>query len=614
MSGKIFELENPNQDIFIIEGTPGADDDDKRRADLGDSTDQHLQQLTGLGRHAYEETFEFGRNLFRLEESTFTRDDSLPDNEPLNRQIEKYADWILDPDTCKPESGRRFRDIPGTDLQMPWDSGLLRLVEDPDCPLASGRKGSTVLQTVPTPEVPDRDILDKTKLINQVAAILEEEEAAMTNEEDVVNHKVGLVPFADYEKFGQQSLKYWDIPRVTDSKFTYLGNCYEQFYDHIDEEHPEKHIITMALSILSNKDNWFEFTAAQRKEQWQKWNSRVQSQITADKKNKKRPPRKWDAATLHEDYMGYINYILELQEDITPHTLCELQQLTENLCAETHTDPMDLARNTLERLDDFRAKNYHTVSKLRSRFGVRVASRYSNRPQSPVLCFFDDEELRISNLAPEARAQAVNQFGSWLFKNHKADMERYHWERYRQLKRKYAPQVMVAGINVNSAGKDEIQKALNITSAEANTLYWEERPTRKYTLIEDTEDGWVAKTFSRPYTQFDRRVVSSIAQVAKLLNTTVGDLSTINTRNSVRKWLENIDEMSPVIREAADLIQRGFIAACVAQDSHVFRAVTTPLVKLELSKRGDKTEWKEIWCYYRVIRAKIATLFKGMVK
>ena len=72
MAGKLFGITNPNEHIFIIQGQKGSDilEGDVSVASIGDATLQHVQEMSGYQRMAYDEFICMSDgNLFRVLEN-----------------------------------------------------------------------------------------------------------------------------------------------------------------------------------------------------------------------------------------------------------------------------------------------------------------------------------------------------------------------------------------------------------------------------------------------------------------------------------------------------------------------------------------------------------------
>jgi len=258
----------------------------------------------------------------------------------------------------------------------------------------------------------------------------------LKNSEDVMDHETS-VPFRNWEMFPQVKWSTIDIPSTPPDGAAYMGNTYQNFYDEIPEGHPDSNIINACISALSHWEDYLDFNKKgimeegfELVERWTHW------------------------------------FETKSTEVYVAHELVDL--INEVICYESD-NPDDLVRKCLDNID----KNWSIQKKN------QAAAASSSDKMTPVMLKKKKEwkEEKKAGITPQ-----VKSFGKLLFDEFKEDMKGYHWNWYRNEKKKYAPKVMLQGIDINRATLAQL-KYLCYGDKNAAEKLWFARPFESLEVV-----------------------------------------------------------------------------------------------------------------------------------
>lgn len=339
--------------------------------------------------------------------------------------------------------------------------------------------GQNIFEMVPSFESVDRDPLSlrkaeldsffKKNKIPESARVLYEEAVQVERErretsEDAMDRNDGLISYEDWKDnpgLGQ----HVDLPSTPKPIFRFMGNTTQQFYDEFPEGHQDSDLINQVLMML-NRDNIDDIT-----------------------------PK----------YGFFIKETIKKQRH-KPYTREALFNLIDMLI-KTDKDPSELVKTALIEIDQAWGREYRsTVVK-----GLQTDGVF----QLLVLKHTEWTE-RFEN--KEDVTQDIKSFGKMLFESFHKDMKSSHWGMYKRLKNKFAPKVLIKGIDVNRCRFSLLQRTLGITREQAMRV-WFERPWSSVYQVEN--EGINAETVDQTVVNkvlflIDTAASTSIRHLARL--------------------------------------------------------------------------------------------------
>lgn len=227
MSSKPFSFNNPNRDIFIVEGEEGPDNEDVMNSMIGDAVQHHVAELTPFQRQCWENFILLGgKNIFVMEPSFASKELDL-----FNLKTKDLATALNDLKTqysnnLKPEAFKYIK------------SGV-----------KLGKPENFILN-------------DKLRIAIEEAIQVEQEER--DKGDDVYDNNQGLIPYEDWEQ-NPQLLKYFDVPSTPPSQARFAGNTENQFYDFFSWQessknngHPDAVVIANFLRLVNQDQDELE--------------------------------------------------------------------------------------------------------------------------------------------------------------------------------------------------------------------------------------------------------------------------------------------------------------------------------------------------------------------
>lgn len=328
-----------------------------------------------------------------------------------------------------------------------------------------------------------------------------EAEAERREKSEDAYDRAELIPYDQWHKYPGME-KHLDIPTTPRDVLIYMGNVTRSFYDEFPEGHPDEKLINQVLMMVNRPDP-FE---------------------------------------IDEGYAGFvINNILAWRAK--PYTTKYLIQMVESLV--DCIDPNDVVADALLKIDDC----------WRIEFRNQCADRCA---KDHVLQLLVHKEKEWEKLAEEGYTvvNMIKSFGQILFTNFRSQMSGYHWARYRRVRDKFAPRVVVRGKDINRCGIQDIQSSLSISRKDAEKI-WYARPFNS--LGELYHKGYI-----------NRNAFGDSAAADRVL-------SFIENQTRICKQKQDLSRFAQVGQEVVKA-QR--------------------MQKVEL----DYSEWRMIWSYYRIMR------------
>lgn len=269
-----------------------------------------------------------------------------------------------------------------------------------------------LFRPIPSLDSADRDDVD-------------EEELKRREESEDVLDQCELVPYAEWEKFPQM----WntiDIPNTPKDKMMYCGNTRQMFYDVFPEGHPDALFINNVLSRVVGRDD------------------------------------------INNNYGNWvIEYISEqlASKKVQESVAFNLARMVCNIVA----DPLyaeQYVTATLKIIDGEWANEFKDI----------VKQQFINDATYRLLTI-QKKEWEERYKAGESVYADVKTFGQLMFHDPelRSQMNAMHWHMYREMKRQFAPKVVVRGYDINRCSRGKIQAAFKCDQRSAREI-WHARP------------------------------------------------------------------------------------------------------------------------------------------
>lgn len=270
-----------------------------------------------------------------------------------------------------------------------------------------------------------KDKVSKESL-QAIKEAIEEENIRREKSEDALD--LGeTIPYSEWEKFPQM----WnsiDIPKTPKDKLMYCGNTRQQFYDVFPEGHPNALLINTVLNRLNAKE----------------------------------------PELIDENYGNWVkNFIREHKSTgvLKNYVADSLNRLIDSIVA----DPAyayQYVIGALKCIDSCWADEFKKVAR----------KRFVNDPIYRLfLTSYKNWEERFNN--GESVYSDVKTFGQIMFNDPalRSQMTGWHWQKYKNIRRKFAPKVVVRGFDINRCSRSNLEKALRCDSKKAREV-WLGRP------------------------------------------------------------------------------------------------------------------------------------------
>jgi hypothetical protein len=421
----------------------------------------------------------------------------------------------------------------GADTEDQWNGSIgdatmqhVRNLEDNERQLWEDMihmQDGNIFRTVPSFDAFDRDPFNLAaedledylkEYLRKTGATPQEEAAvreAITEEierreasEDIMNLGQSL-PFQDWEEFPQM----WnsiDMPKTPRDKLIYCGNSRKRFYDFFPEGHPDSHYIEDVLNRMNPEinDNYAKMVVGS-----------IETSIECG---------------LIKPYTGY--FLIKM-----------VQEYTNNLSD-------DCIQESLASIDKCWAVEYKNNSAIRSledplyKLIVLKAREWNQRAKTG-----------------ESVYSEIKSLGQALFSDLELlkKMRGAHWSKYRNIKRKHAPRVMVRGVDINRCSIQKLKKVLRCSSIKAKAV-WLSRPI---------------ENLNRPYLDklIDKAAFSEGEKTDRIID-----------------WLES------KAQKAIEL-----------NATTIFNQACTKMADAQRNNKVDipDDEWRMIWAYSRICKEEI---------
>jgi len=342
--------------------------------------------------------------------------------------------------------------------------------------------------------------LSEAELICAQEAI-EEEQARRERSQDVYE-KNEVIPYHEWQN-NPNMWKHVDIPSTPRERFAYVGNCTQNFYDSFPEGHPDSTAINQCLTILN------------------------------------RPfPKEIDKG-YHKFVCDWLN-----NRKMKAYTRLHLKHLALRLY-ESIEDPDDMAQKCLEGIDRSWARER-----------LNEAAGRMMRQEMTKLMLHKEKEWEKLHKQGMSVFGSIKTFGRVLFEDFRGKMNSWHWSRYRAAKRKYAPRVMLQGVDLNRCSRTKLLAIFGGDSQRSNQ-FWIERP---FQTLEEAH----AKKLMKPQCFADDAATEAIAL-----------------------FLE----------------KHGKIAMDKLSPAHMAE-VCKVMLDMQRQKKGglDNDQWGSMWRYYKILK------------
>lgn len=326
--------------------------------------------------------------------------------------------------------------------------------------------------------------------------------------------KSELIPYSDWE----QNPQYWghvDLPSTPKDRFVFLGDTTQSFYDSFPTGHPDSKLIN---NIIQRCD------------------------------------REWCGSGDDIKYAAYLKQQIS-EADCKMHTKKYLYLMLDRLSA-GEADPNEMVEKHLKMIDDFFGKKLREFTLKRSRTGIYNLLRKKEESWTKK---FDEGQVVLNE---------VRQFGKILYddKELRAQMTNVLWRQYEKLKIKFAPRLMVQGVDINRCSVQDLTKALHLTSHQARDLW-----------------------FKRPFMTLHEETISKHLSEAKRHHT---------ENSNVNKILDGLEKQ---------------LALAIKQKS--MTPLTRARVKMNEWQQSNKlnfssVEWSNLWNYYRVVKDSLVRVLR----
>lgn len=525
---------NLNGSIMVIPSEQGGSEEDHYMASIGDAATKHIRSLSDSGRQVWDTTVHIpGVGLFMPEENVFGLE---RDPKGLKwRDLEAYVDELL----------ARYNGV-GTD-----DDSL---------------------------HLPSK--LSQHEFQDMMGEVAEEITRREEEKESAEFGAVEMVSFEAWEKF-PSLWKHVDLPATPPDHMRYLGDADVQFYDSFPEDHPDSAIIRSVLQILNRR--WEDIIDEDYAEFAKNWliahtPGYIQTEVTDPRTGKKRltmAPMGPKFACLHtKDLLLQMVDALEADEN------------------EYYLD--DIIEAHLVRIDQEWKEEYRRVTqkKFRKVWDPRKINEFGNTGDyvdyhnvpdamdhmlSELEVQWTEQDKKGFIIFPE-----VKKMGSILFTEFREKMESKHWKTYRGLKKKFAPKVILNGVDINRANVTELDSALG-----SSARLLEETPMDRMTPVLPGDEVYLLWTGrgTNPYLSLSDAYSRKLLKVQHFAENEEG--------RRIVKFLE--DKAHQSIRER--------------KPGHLFD-LRDKLMKSQES--GTKVllsseQWRQVWVAYSLLRETVAT-------
>jgi hypothetical protein len=299
---------------------------------------------------------------------------------------------------------------------------------------------------------------DKENVIAFLQEEIAERREAREEKQDALDQVV--IPYDQWEAMPQMT-RDWDIPPTQAPVYVYAGNTSQPFYDHVPEDHPDQRRITQFILMVNNVD-WDDFT---------------------------------------EDTATYFK--MWLLDDERKFSVRTTAYHLADFCDEVADPdgliyPDDLMKACLQKIDAEWMGILHD----------RVVKTFQESPITRDLERFE-KSLAAKHEKGNLVWAEIGRYGQNLYRKYGSHISTPHWTKYRKLKARFAPKVVVNKLDVNRADYRDLSKTM--PKKQADFIYF----NRPFMSLEDLVEKKAVTLESVGYTKNNVVFISMIKSTAK---------------------------------------------------------------------------------------------------
>lgn len=383
---------------------------------------------------------------------------------------------------------------------------------------------------------------DKEKVIEFLKQEIEESLAAKAEKQDAMDQVV--MAFDDWES-NPQMTNAIDIPSTPPLMYIYAGNTSQMFYDWVAEDHPDVRRINSFLS-MANSIDWDRFTQ-ETVEFFKTWLYGTDPQMMRKRGN-------WEV----------------------PSVADRLMQLCRDIANTDKVSPTELA---IEALKDIESEWLKIVAK-------EVKDKWEEDPI--VLELKKKEEQLIENKKIGKLSWAeLGKFGQTLYKRYGTRMSSAHWALYKELKKKYAPEVRLGKIDVNRANMNQLRE------------FFRARYKKDILALLDSNDSDEV---------FERKMQTITNKIENLASAVAASAPYMTLEDLASKGLITIDDIGYTDNNVVliSMVKKGYRESLNVKSLSVLGRVAQQIITLQRKKPDQCTEqeWYAVWQAYRICKAR----------
>lgn len=378
---------------------------------------------------------------------------------------------------------------------------------------------------------------DKENVIAFLKQEIEDAKAARIDKQDALDQT--LVPFEDWEHMPQLTNSI-EIPSTPPVMYIYAGNASQMFYDFIPEDHPDLRKINSFISMV-NAIDWDHFS---------------------------------------EKTVKYFRQWIFDQEWVIYTVGERLAQLCEEIEASQNVSPVTLAEQAFRDIENDWAKQ---VSK-------EVLTKFGEDPVVQELREFEGRLIENMKAGKLSWAE-LGKFGQSLYRKYGSRMSTSHWQIYKDLKKKYAPEVKIGKYDINRANLTELRSIFKARfKAESDKLWNSDISDEKFEFENakiqvkvDNLAKWVY--FNRPFMSLE-----DLATAGKI---TIDDIG--------------FTDRTVVL---IGLVKKAYRESIAFKSTAPLGRMAQQIINYQRTKANMCTEqeWYSIWQAYRVAKQHVQTV------
>lgn len=339
-------------------------------------------------------------------------------------------------------------------------------------------------------------------------------EAAGEHEtEDALDQEI--IPYEEWEKFPGMWEKM-ELCKTPRDKAMYMGNTSQSFYDEFPEHHPNAARINSYLAILN---------------------------------------RKWESG-LDKDYAEWFVKEILYGEHVRQYVIDCFAWLAYAI-ARDNSEANVYVRKALKAIDQHWRIEYLNVTAKKSLV-------------NPITRLLVKKEQEWNKLAKDGFNvyNNIKRFGQLLFTDFRNQMNGYHWARYRRVRDRHAPRVMLKGVDINRCSVNKLCTVLRINRNEAIEVW-----------------------HTRPFSSLEHAF-------------SMGYVNTLSFSND-----EETDKVVMFIEKHAKI-------ACEYKDLHRMNDVRKVLFAIQKKRKGNisSDQWSSMWRYYNILKTNLLDVINGRAK